>query len=52
MALYNDNQSAISLATRSAGGKLRHSRDLEIKIHALHELVASQIITIQSVDQQ
>jgi len=34
MALYNNNQSAIALANRSAGGKLRHSRHLEIKIHA------------------
>jgi len=46
MALYNDNQSAIALATRSVGGKLGHSRRLEIKIHALPELVASKIITI------
>jgi len=46
MALYNNNQSAIALATRSAGGKLCHSRHLEIKIHALRELEASKIITI------
>jgi len=34
MALYNDNQSSIALANRSVGGKLRHSRHLEIKIHS------------------